>query len=232
MDRQSHSVTHTTLCFIKYQPGAGGARVKGSVEFDRAIGRPSDRAAVPRPAAELGEPTRAARADAAERDRAEVPGQDPDVGRTARPGGGAGRRAEPPGCRLRRPRHDPDAQSHRVRRIGAGHQHARRHRRAAELPADRGRNRLPGPGLRSAGDHHRIGARPGGNRRARHRVDARHHRGRRRFDRRHRARLRRPRQRDRGVAPTRRHPERLAGADHVHLAPPAAPRAPCSPTPT
>ncbi len=49
---------------------------------------------------------------------------------------GAGRRAEPPRGRLRRPRHGPDAQPHRVHRVGAGGQHARRHRGPAELPHD------------------------------------------------------------------------------------------------
>src|ERR1700758_1930735 len=76
--RQSHSVTQTTLCFIKYQPGASGARGEGEALVDRAIGQPSDpdrRAAVSGPAAELGQPTRAARPDAAERDGAAVPGQ-------------------------------------------------------------------------------------------------------------------------------------------------------------
>src|SRR6516165_3683502 len=84
-ERQSHSVTHTTPCFIKYQPGASGARGEGEAVVDRAVGQPSGechRAAVSGSAAELGQPTRAARADAAERDGPAVPGQDRHVGWT------------------------------------------------------------------------------------------------------------------------------------------------------
>src|ERR1700759_5561172 len=116
-----HNVTQTTLSFIKYQPGTSDARVTdargGQYSLDRATDQPlagHHRTALPGPAAELGQPARAARADATRRRGAEVPGPDGDLAGLAATRRRAGPFAQRARSRRRRPGHDPDAEQARI----------------------------------------------------------------------------------------------------------------------